>query len=149
MSQLKDLITLDQHYCSKCNVDQPVRTKHCKVCKGCVATFDHHCIWLGNCIGEKNRPLFLLYLTLQIIDLIFAIVYVLVLLDYSSFTDFQSFLADYWFVLLALLMNIVFLVNVVILLNYHMSFMRENVTTCKPITITITTLLVGQSLIRY
>lgn len=32
--------------------------KHCYECELCVATFDHHCIWIENCVGEKNRPLF-------------------------------------------------------------------------------------------
>jgi palmitoyltransferase len=27
-----------------------------------VATFDHHCPWIGNCIGEKNRNIFFIFI---------------------------------------------------------------------------------------
>lgn len=39
-----------------------MRQKHCKICQRCVRTFDHHCTALGSCIGEFNRPYFLLLL---------------------------------------------------------------------------------------
>jgi len=45
-------------YCTACHIDQPIRAKHCSQCSRCVATFDHHCPFLGICIGEKNRFLF-------------------------------------------------------------------------------------------
>jgi hypothetical protein len=34
---------------------QPPRTRHCHDCDKCVLQFDHHCIWLGTCIGKKNH----------------------------------------------------------------------------------------------
>lgn len=56
-------------FCTVCNTDQPVRAKHCSECSRCVATYDHHCPWLGNCIGEKNRLWFYLYLMLQLLEI--------------------------------------------------------------------------------
>lgn len=52
-------------YCTLCNIDQPLRAKHCSVCKRCVARYDHHCPWLSVCIGQRNHSLFLGYLYLQ------------------------------------------------------------------------------------
>ncbi|XP_004512238.1 protein S-acyltransferase 10 [Cicer arietinum] len=48
--------------CTYCNVEQPPRAKHCHDCDKCVLQFDHHCVWLGNCIGQGNHCQFWWYL---------------------------------------------------------------------------------------
>jgi len=48
----KSLNKPEKHYCKKCDVWQPYRTKHCNLCEGCVSKFDHHCFWIGSCVGE-------------------------------------------------------------------------------------------------
>ncbi|OII72828.1 uncharacterized protein cubi_03698 [Cryptosporidium ubiquitum] len=42
-------------FCDYCRMYQPLRTKHCTSCERCIRTHDHHCPWLGVCIGEYNR----------------------------------------------------------------------------------------------
>ena len=56
-------------FCPVCSVDQLLRSKHCNVCQMCIATYDHHCPWLGTCIGEKNRLLFLGFLTVFLMEI--------------------------------------------------------------------------------
>uniref|UniRef100_A0A0D9VJA4 S-acyltransferase n=1 Tax=Leersia perrieri TaxID=77586 RepID=A0A0D9VJA4_9ORYZ len=41
---------------------QPPRTRHCHDCDKCVLQFDHHCVWLGTCIGKKNHCRFWWYI---------------------------------------------------------------------------------------
>lgn len=40
--------------CTHCDIIQPRGCSHCEFCQVCVDGFDHHCPWMGKCIGRKN-----------------------------------------------------------------------------------------------
>mmetsp|Transcript_16759 Transcript_16759/g.42423 ORF Transcript_16759/g.42423 Transcript_16759/m.42423 type:complete len:467 (-) Transcript_16759:56-1456(-) len=52
--------------CPVCQAWQPLRTKHCHDCDRCVRRFDHHCVWVGNCVGARNYRMFVAYLVTQL-----------------------------------------------------------------------------------
>ena len=52
--------------CELCGLDQiPYRAKHCRDCNRCVRKFDHHCFWIGGCVGELNHRSFFGFVFLQ------------------------------------------------------------------------------------
>ncbi|KAK4781261.1 hypothetical protein SAY87_017367 [Trapa incisa] len=52
--------------CTSCKIVRPLRAKHCSTCGRCVEQFDHHCPWVSNCIGKKNKWDFFLFLILEV-----------------------------------------------------------------------------------
>lgn len=37
-----------------------------------VAGYDHHCPWMGTCVGEKNRAWFLIYISIQYYEVVWG-----------------------------------------------------------------------------
>jgi len=76
-------------FCETCNIFRPLRTSHCHDCNNCVMGFDHHCVWLGTCIGKLNYTVFFHFVTV----LFFFIIYMLGISGWSIFM--QSRIAQF------------------------------------------------------
>lgn len=51
-----------ENFCFYCKVIKSTRTFHCMICGRCVEKFDHHCIYINNCLGYRNHKYFILFL---------------------------------------------------------------------------------------
>lgn len=57
----------ETRYCEFCDLNPPMRSSHCKKCNRCVLRRDHHCPWVGTCVGMDNHLFFIGYLFFETI----------------------------------------------------------------------------------
>ncbi|XP_049849502.1 palmitoyltransferase app-like isoform X2 [Schistocerca gregaria] len=50
----------------------PVRAVHCGACNSCIEKFDHHCPWIGNCIGARNYKYFIMFLFAALLNTVYV-----------------------------------------------------------------------------
>ncbi|NWX97529.1 ZDH13 Palmitoyltransferase, partial [Nothoprocta ornata] len=62
-------------FCTSCLVKKPLRSIHCLACDSCIARYDQHSLWFGQCIGVGNHRYyvsFLLFLSLTGVWLLYG-----------------------------------------------------------------------------
>jgi palmitoyltransferase ZDHHC9/14/18 len=120
--------------CHTCNVIRAPRTSHCAECDNCVERFDHHCIWLGNCVGKRNYKYFILFIFAICISSIYQISICIAIIAYYSNVENYKMRTDISKIVLGLAASVllfdasflfIFLIKLLIL---HFSLMCNNIT---------------------
>ena len=67
-------------YCDKCKkyYNRLDKVEHCNLCKVCIIKYDHHCVWVGKCIGKNNFAAFIQMMFIGCIFYIFLIACVII-----------------------------------------------------------------------
>ncbi|KAI0077000.1 zf-DHHC-domain-containing protein [Panus rudis PR-1116 ss-1] len=52
----------EYRYCYKDGFVKPLRAHHCRACGTCILKYDHHCPWVGQCVGARNHKYFVNFL---------------------------------------------------------------------------------------
>lgn len=111
--------------CAYCHVWQPPRSKHCHDCEKCVLRFDHHCVWLGTCVGKGNHCRFWWYLFEETILCVWtAVIYVMSINKEISKTWWRGGLE-----IILLIVLLFCLIIVLMLLIFHSYLVLTNQTT--------------------
>lgn len=113
---IKDIYE-DKTWCLHCQSYKPPRTHHCSICKQCIMKFDHHCIWIDNCVGHRNLPFFLRFLFY--ISFLFIISFILLFCMIKGYVMFQD---RYHSVLYFPVTNIDRKMAIVMIINGFLSF---------------------------
>ncbi|CAD8138087.1 unnamed protein product [Paramecium octaurelia] len=115
-------------FCDTCKIYKTSTTAHCRRCDNCVQGFDHHCVWLGQCIGQRNYRYFYCFILFLTIMLTF-----LLIVQIKHLADMD----DYFIIeLLSYALNTFgFLLFSTYLLVLHTYFIFANKTTYEYLTI--------------
>lgn len=79
--------------CHKCRCIRKARSRHCNYCNRCIQDFDHHCIYLANCVGRNNRVEFLVMILMVSLTAIYGS---LLYATSSSLSDTWNFIRFMW-----------------------------------------------------
>ncbi|KAJ3691296.1 hypothetical protein LUZ61_020460 [Rhynchospora tenuis] len=111
--------------CDHCKIIRPPRAKHCNDCDKCVLQFDHHCAWLGTCIGKGNHCQFWWYIFSETVLCVWTMAL------YLSYTRSHAS-KEWWQYIIIIVLFVILSISLILfvaLLIFHTYLVLTNQTT--------------------
>ena len=125
--------------CLTCNIARPFRSTHCSDCDNCTLRFDHHCPWIGGCVGKRNYIYFFIFLFLLNIKNIYLMIFSIIHISKTFINTkdeekkIKSWIALKLLSVIPSLFTIIFIGATMLfttgLIIYHISLIMKNITT--------------------
>ena len=49
------------------------RSRHCSFCEVCISDHDHHCVFIGKCVGGRNMGTFKMFLVMVFATMMYGL----------------------------------------------------------------------------
>jgi hypothetical protein len=105
-------------YCDFCQEYVKPGSRHCRQCDRCVEHFDHHCMWINNCVGSKNYRPFAFTIATTFFHLLLFIFSTIFLTLEDQWQDFLYFIIPTWIVMAVISVLSILLLNLILLHIY-------------------------------
>ena len=93
---------------------------HCARCEKCIQKFDHHCIWLNNCIEKKNYRFFIVFVFFVVLNCLVGIFSIFFVFVYDRTLE-RFYLVFFGFELLVVIL-IFFFTNWLLFFHFFIFF---------------------------
>ncbi|KAJ3323250.1 Palmitoyltransferase zdhhc18 [Boothiomyces sp. JEL0866] len=108
-------------YCTSCRCWRPPRSSHCSD----FLNHDHHCPWMGNCIGKYNYKYFFIFLQSLFVNNVFVLVF-----SITNLTNYPaSDLSDHVVPLILAIFSSIMIWSTTGMAGYHCWITSKNKTT--------------------
>lgn len=117
-------------YCKTCKITRSVRSFHCSICNRCIERHDHHCGFVGNCIGKNNTNKFCLFLLSICIHSLLACLFVFIrFVEVSWVIPPKDWKTNDFFGMVIIIYSSIFFSAILLFLLFHVYLILTNQTT--------------------